>query len=147
MRPLASHSTITLTLDRYSHFGLIALEAAVKALPGPSSSKRKGQRARTSGAEGKVAAFVSPAQERPVLTGQLTGKFDFSCRELSRAGNGVSPGSDFCDRRKSLAENDLAHDKQHVARIGNGIPGVIRTPDLRFRKPPLYPAELRDHAG
>lgn len=25
-----------------------------------------------------------------------------------------------------------------------GAPGVIRTPDLRFRKPLLYPAELRD---
>ena len=24
-----------------------------------------------------------------------------------------------------------------------GVPGVTRTPDLRFRKPPLYPTELR----
>src|ERR1700761_7006257 len=26
----------------------------------------------------------------------------------------------------------------------NGDPGMTRTSDLRFRKPPLYPAELRD---
>ena len=26
-----------------------------------------------------------------------------------------------------------------------GDPGMTRTSDLRFRKPPLYPAELRDH--
>src|SRR3954447_16996109 len=26
----------------------------------------------------------------------------------------------------------------------NGDPGKTRTSDLRFRKPPLYPAELRD---
>src|SRR5438105_10638164 len=26
----------------------------------------------------------------------------------------------------------------------NGDPGMTRTCDLRFRKPPLYPAELRD---
>ena len=29
---------------------------------------------------------------------------------------------------------------------GGGDPGVTRTPGLRFRKPPLYPAELRGHA-
>src|SRR6185437_8185607 len=28
-------------------------------------------------------------------------------------------------------------------RPGNGVPGVTRTPDPRFRKPLLYPAELR----
>src|SRR4051812_33687979 len=27
-----------------------------------------------------------------------------------------------------------------------GVPGVTRTPGLRFRKPPLYPAELRGRA-
>ena len=27
---------------------------------------------------------------------------------------------------------------------GNGDPGITRTCDLRFRKPSLYPAELRD---
>ena len=30
---------------------------------------------------------------------------------------------------------------------GNGDPGMTRTCDLRFRKPPLYPAELRDQAN
>src|SRR5215469_11572926 len=29
---------------------------------------------------------------------------------------------------------------------GVGDPGMTRTCDLRFRKPPLYPAELRDRA-
>src|SRR5439155_3816901 len=28
-----------------------------------------------------------------------------------------------------------------------GDPGMTRTCDLRFRKPPLYPAELRDHVS
>src|SRR5579862_6074586 len=28
----------------------------------------------------------------------------------------------------------------------NGDPGMTRTCDLRFRKPPLYPAELRDRS-
>jgi hypothetical protein len=28
---------------------------------------------------------------------------------------------------------------------GNGVPGMSRTCGLRFRKPPLYPAELRGH--
>ena len=30
---------------------------------------------------------------------------------------------------------------------GSGDPGLIRTADLRFRKPTLYPAELRGHFG
>jgi hypothetical protein len=28
-----------------------------------------------------------------------------------------------------------------------GAPGVTRTPDTRFRKPPLYPPELQGHGG
>ena len=31
------------------------------------------------------------------------------------------------------------------AAMENGDPGKTRTSDLRFRKPSLYPAELRDH--
>jgi hypothetical protein len=29
--------------------------------------------------------------------------------------------------------------------LENGDPGLIRTADLRFRKPMLYPSELRGH--
>ena len=29
----------------------------------------------------------------------------------------------------------------------DGDPGLIRTADLRFRKPTLYPAELRGHCN
>ncbi len=30
---------------------------------------------------------------------------------------------------------------------GNGAPGAIRTPDRWYRKPVLYPAELRAHTN
>ena len=41
---------------------------------------------------------------------------------------------------RALREKSL--DFRHM-RQGSGDPGVTRTPDLRFRKPLLYPAELR----
>ena len=34
---------------------------------------------------------------------------------------------------------------KNIAPIASGDPGVIRTRGLRFRKPSLYPAELRGH--
>lgn len=44
------------------------------------------------------------------------------------------------------ADNSLRHDGL-CSVIGNGDPGMTRTCDLRFRKPSLYPAELRDRSA
>ncbi len=54
--------------------------------------------------------------------------------------------------RSSTPPNKNAHARDHVtlaahpALAKNGGPGGTRTPDLRFRKPLLYPAELRDRS-
>jgi hypothetical protein len=45
----------------------------------------------------------------------------------------------FCFAKASQNQPCVALAKQ------GGDPGVIRTRDPRFRKPVLYPAELRDH--
>src|SRR5579872_2008756 len=42
-------------------------------------------------------------------------------------------------------ENNVADVPRIHTRRGNGDPGEIRTPDKRFRKPLLYPPELRGH--
>jgi hypothetical protein len=49
----------------------------------------------------------------------------------------AQPLKRMADRRLREAETD----RQAAL---SGDPGMTRTSDLRFRKPPLYPAELRD---
>jgi len=43
--------------------------------------------------------------------------------------------------RRLLPRPDVVAAAAQVS--GSGAPGVIRTPGLRFRKPSLYPPELR----
>ena len=45
---------------------------------------------------------------------------------------------------KSVANGDFGTDDPNASRWSCGGPGKTRTCDLRFRKPLLYPAELRD---
>src|SRR5213594_176247 len=44
--------------------------------------------------------------------------------------------------RQDIGDGGTPHNRGKIA----GDPGMTRTCDLRFRKPPLYPAELRDRA-
>ena len=53
---------------------------------------------------------------------------------------------DLCDDEILYALVNASEGRQAgkaVRPARSGAPGVTRTPDLRFRKPPLYPAELR----
>jgi hypothetical protein len=42
---------------------------------------------------------------------------------------------------------ERAHDPAWPSTLEYGGAGGSRTPDLRFRKPPLYPTELQPHAA
>ena len=56
---------------------------------------------------------------------------------------------DLCDDETLYALGDASDGRQAgkaVRPARSGAPGVTRTPDLRFRKPPLCPAELRAQA-
>jgi hypothetical protein len=52
---------------------------------------------------------------------------------------------------KSAPERNAYGEKglflQEILNLWSGDPGMTRTSDLRFRKPPLYPAELRDRGA
>lgn len=69
---LARHSSITLTMDRYSHSVVGDLVDALNALPDPSSIERRGQRATGTdgraddpGAPGPGKASVTPTDTNP----------------------------------------------------------------------------------
>lgn len=61
------------------------------------------------------------------------------------------------DREDAASQPEPGRDVRHgheetfdfivIFAARNGDPGMTRTCDLRFRKPPLYPAELRDRCA
>jgi hypothetical protein len=131
MQGLARHSTVTLTLDRYSHLELVDLEAAVKALPRLMPPPKGAEPARATGTDGKRA--TDDAAGRPsVLTGQLTGNFDVSSQPGSAPDTGAAVERQTADARKSLSGQELSTAEQLLTSDGNGIPDRIRTCGLRL---------------
>ncbi len=112
---LMRHSDINLTMSRYTHT-LTGQEAkAVESLPDLSAPSSQAQRAVATGTDDKnVLAFC-----------------------LARA-----------DRQQTTVKDDIGQTVPYKNSIEKTIPlmnapGEIRTHDLRFRKPALYPSELR----
>jgi len=133
---LARHSTPTLTLGRYAHIQLLDRTRALDALPSLDRPATERDAARATGtdnatavsdtppgARSALAARRTPGTPKPALTGQ-----DQESEENDAEGAQAFVKATTCE--------DLS-----IPVIG--APGVTRTPDLRFRKPPLYPAELR----
>ena len=133
---LARHSTPTLTLGRYAHIGLVDETRALDALPSIEMPDPKREAVRATGTDDAVA---DPKGRRPARSAfaarRLPGtpKLAITCQdgELGNASGGRS-----VSRARVATYQDLPLPD-------SGAPGVTRTPDLRFRKPPLYPAELR----
>ena len=133
---LARHSTPTLTLGRYAHVQLLDRTRALDALPSLDKPGAERQAVRATGTDNVVAgvnaepqarsaraARRTPGTPRPAITGQD-----------GEAGDEEAEGAQAFVKATTYQDLPLPD---------NGAPGVTRTPDLRFRKPPLYPAELR----
>jgi len=134
-KSLARHSTITLTIDRYTHTVIGDQRQALAVLPViGAKAEQQGQALRPT-ADGAVVA--ADARARAAQTTALTRQ------------NSPKPAIDGHDRTGSWRGNRGAqmpasrstceHSPSSVA----NTPGRTRTGDLRFRKPPLYPTELR----
>jgi len=137
-KALARHSTITLTMDRYTHSYLEDESAAVAKLPDVAQPDVQEARATGTGDESVLAPCLAPNTANGGSVAAEHGR-------ASGAETGARPTGS--DSRKSSEGADLAADGSKRVKAGraakHGAPGVTRTPDLRFRKPPLYPAELR----
>src|SRR4051812_39483016 len=82
--------------------------------------------------DGWIHFAIRPAMKPMMIVQRICTAF--SCCAKQRAGRqGVPWSAGYCE------------DAPNGPR-GAGDPGLIRTGDLRFRKPLLYPAELRDRA-
>jgi integrase len=112
------HSDINLTLGRYSHVYKGQESEAVAALPDLSQPSIEKQRAAKTGTDdaGKILA-----ESRRIITA----KMDY---------NGQ------LERDKKIQKKAVTTVNTAISETYNNTPGGIRTHDLRFRKPSLYPS-------
>ena len=112
------HSDINLTMSRYTHT-LRGQEAeAVAKLP-DLSTPAEAEAQRATGTDGRDVTMSSDLAPRLARTRPIV------CNEQQRSA-GANPTGD-------------------IENADSTTPGAIRTHDLRFRKPVLYPTELRAH--
>ncbi len=130
------HSTITLTMDRYTHVGIRRRREALHALPvvtpgSPDEDGAKGtgtdDAAATTDGPDRRAAHSAARKHPGGPTSSIGGHREQARSEGTQGAQRVTKGST-CRRTPASATT---------------TPGGTRTHDLRFRKPPLYPAELR----
>ena len=148
---LARHSTITLTMDRYSHMHTGDAVAALQSLPDLSPKKGR-ERMRATGTYdaapfGKTAPRIRCTESsRPggisqVAAAGAPGRIGGTAGTQGSSGGVAQPsaGSEvMTPHGTSAASSDT---ENHTA------PGRTRTCDPRFRKPMLYPPELRALVG
>ena len=109
------HSDINLTMGRYTHTTLGQESQAIKSLPDLSLPSQQAQQKIATGTDGK------------------TNDKNLARFSLLRA-------AQVCDSVQSDAGTNRTGDNDSAFL---NAPGEIRTHDLRFRKPALYPTELR----
>jgi len=123
---LMRHSDINLTMSRYTHSDQTAEKMAIAALP-----------------ELKAQTQAEPETAGQKLTVELTGKLSSECQDLSMPVNPDIEYMEYEKFRKFIESQDLSSIVNPIVDEITNAPGAIRTHDLRFRKPLLYPTELR----
>ena len=118
---LARHSTITLTMDRYAHLGLVDMSAALKTLPALPAVEAESSEARATGTDGRVADLSAPCvvEQRPanLLSPLLIPPADFSCPALSIAGQPAALETEERESAEtSLPKEDRAAPEESPAR-------------------------------
>jgi integrase len=97
-KELARHSTITLTMDRYSHVGLLDMNGALECLPNVPNRSEERQRAAATGTESVSVApkvALDPVQLR---------NYQESSRKTAAAGD------DSSDSRNMSSQEELSED-------------------------------------
>jgi len=134
---LMRHSTITLTMDRYSHVGLWDTAAAVDRLP-PIPGMDLGSGPATEEATGTESKAASP-----ILAHHLPTAGDGVVRAESATGVVERSPSESTAGSNPMNEEELCTSGRELTGSDGNTPDRIRTYNLRFRRPMLYPIELR----
>ena len=111
------HADINLTMSRYTHLLHGAEAEAVRSLPDLSRPAQESQR--KTGTDGDITRCHAPK---------------------NLAENLADLGASSCNRMQSAASNTRDGDSKNAV---SNAPGGARTPNLRFRRPTLYPIELQ----
>ena len=141
---LARHSSPTLTIGRYAHVQLASLSQALDNLPGASAEKEPESLRATGTDDVSPQADPSPPRTYARDPQQIP----------QHSGHGtIQSGATRCDSDINIpdpadeattlvfaGDNDAV--RGDATQRGNA-PGRTRTSDPRFRKPVLYPTELR----
>jgi integrase/recombinase XerD len=114
---LARHSTITLTMDRYTHLGVFDQTAALDKLPAlPGTAPRLIESARATGTDGKRSARDQLEKREQSLLNESSAcspacaTTDFSCVSMTTADNGRGEREPGHEPRKSLELIGVASD-------------------------------------
>jgi len=136
VQELARHSTPTLTLGRYAHIGLVDETRALDALPPIKTADPKREAMRATGTDNAIADPKGRRAARSAFAARRLPGTPSSVLTCQEGESGNASGGRGASRARVATCQDLSLPN-------TGAPGVTRTPDLRFRKPPLCPAELR----
>jgi integrase len=134
VQKLMRHSTLELTGPLHSTRS-VDLERAADALPSLRPDARTTEPAAATGTDGQPIGdrFAAP----------LPHAVDVSGRELTVADGMTPSGAETSMDRKSLEMTELGVEGRSLTATGGSTPERVRTSNLRFRRPMLYPVELR----
>jgi len=141
---LSRHSTISLTLDRYTHLGVVDVAAALDRLPALPAIDQPAQGAelRATGTDGATldgARDSRGASERPSekFVPRLVPPSDFSRREPSRVGSPAESQAAKSAANKPRRARGLDADRRELSRPVASSGAGTRTPDTRIMIPLL----------
>lgn len=146
VQSIMRHSDINLTMSRYTHIFTGQESEAVAGLPDLSLPSKQGQKAIATGTDDlPVDGAYKPAYKK------LAKKADFEGNSMSLIGSGEVQNKTCCKQNSGNAKPfqmvGLGTKKGPMSSTDTDskstTPERTRTSDLRFRKPMLYPAELR----
>ncbi len=146
VQSIMRHSDINLTMSRYTHIFRGQESEAVASMPDLSSPSKEAQETRATGADVMVAdGAYKPAYKK------LAKKPYSVCNHSSLIGTSdkdkITSNPTQTERSKSLKVAELGTKKEPMSSADTGsksnAPVGIRTPNLRFRRPMLYPIELQ----
>ncbi len=140
------HSDINMTMSRYTHIFRGQESEAVAGLPDLSLPSKEAQKAAATGTDDlPVDGTYKPAYKK------LAKKSDFDCNSMSSIGFGEGQNQTACEQNsedvKPLQTAELGIKKEPMSSTDtdskSNTPEGIRTSNLRFRRPMLYPIELQ----
>jgi len=143
---LARHSDPKLTIGRYAHTRLFDLGAALDSLPGTDRPKPETQQVRATGTNGRMERLSHQSSASyPSRRCPQKGPHSLCVSGLVGASGCATDSADTneADSPNPVQIKGQRESMRTDATESESAPGQTRTADLRFRKPPLYPAELR----